>query len=121
MSYTWDGHLLDGIASYHVVHLQVCQAYDTAEFCRNVHSCSEWQEAATRACVTVGGKKLPNQALLGLDCDPRWFDHPAKMFSIQAMWSSSIQTAASTGCLFAHWMSMTDQLLHAQYHSKTLQ
>ena len=35
--------------------VQVCQAYDTAEFCRNVHSCEDWQAAAQQACITLGG------------------------------------------------------------------
>jgi hypothetical protein len=34
---------------------QICEAYDTAEFCRNVHTCDTWKEAATRACITLGG------------------------------------------------------------------
>ncbi|CAL8472167.1 g11709 [Coccomyxa elongata] len=34
----------------------ICQAYDSAEFCRNVHSCPEWQEAATQACIALGAQ-----------------------------------------------------------------
>lgn len=36
--------------------VQICQAYDVAEFCRNVHSCPEWQEAATQSCIALGGE-----------------------------------------------------------------
>ena len=35
--------------------VQICQSYDTAEFCRNVHSCEDWQAAARQACITLGG------------------------------------------------------------------
>ena len=33
----------------------MCKAYDTAEFCRNVHACDVWKAAATQACITLGG------------------------------------------------------------------
>lgn len=35
--------------------VQICQSYDTAEFCRNVHSCEDWQAAAQQACIKLGG------------------------------------------------------------------
>ena len=35
--------------------LQVCQAYDAAEFCRNVHESGAWRNAALRACILLGG------------------------------------------------------------------
>ncbi len=37
------------------VRTQVCQAYDAAEFCRNVHESAAWRAAALRACILVGG------------------------------------------------------------------
>eukprot|EP00878_Enallax_costatus_P033178 GHUV01036573.1.p1 GENE.GHUV01036573.1~~GHUV01036573.1.p1 ORF type:complete len:227 (+),score=87.04 GHUV01036573.1:152-832(+) len=44
----------------HVVRLvddisdEMCQVYDSAECCRNVHSDPEWQHAANRACEVLG-------------------------------------------------------------------
>ncbi|KAK9905894.1 hypothetical protein WJX75_008266 [Coccomyxa subellipsoidea] len=47
---------LDTIRALDDISDTICQAYDTAEFCRNVHSCPEWQEAATQACIVLGAQ-----------------------------------------------------------------
>lgn len=39
--------------------LQVCRAYDAAEFCRNVHVDPGWRHQAASACSTLGGAAPP--------------------------------------------------------------
>jgi hypothetical protein len=43
--------------------VQICQVYDAAELCRNVHVDATWRHAATNACSTVGGTPLPSSLL----------------------------------------------------------
>ena len=39
--------------------LQVCQAYDQAEFCRQSHADAAWRQEATRAVLHLGGGHRP--------------------------------------------------------------
>ncbi|EIE23493.1 zincin [Coccomyxa subellipsoidea C-169] len=76
---------LDTIRALDDISDTICQAYDTAEFCRNVHSCPEWQEAATQACIVLGAqveKLNTNESLYGalvraLDCHEQTAAHSA--------------------------------------------
>ena len=36
--------------------MQLCQVYDSAEFCRNVHSDPQWQNQALQAVMIVASK-----------------------------------------------------------------
>ena len=38
--------------------VQLCQVYDSAEFCRNVHSVPEWRQQALQAVMVVASKRI---------------------------------------------------------------
>jgi len=51
---------------------QMCQVYDSAECCRNVHSNGDWRQAAGRACQVREQRSQPRVHLqqCGTDDDP---------------------------------------------------
>ena len=66
--------------------VQLCQVYDSAEFCRNVHANPEWQRQAVEAIMLTASKHLmhtssytalrqPHQDLMD---DTRAFAPPAR-------------------------------------------
>jgi hypothetical protein len=44
--------------------VQVCQVYDSAEACRNVHSEPQWRQAASQACQVCVASPLVHHLLL---------------------------------------------------------
>ena len=105
---------------------QVCKAYDTAEFCRNVHACDVWKAAATQACIKLGGvlARLPDlTSTLRADRSPLLFAQawnrpattPRTMVLLQSTWRSSTRMRACTACWSGGWTSLMLQR-HAALH-----
>ena len=46
--------------------VQLCQVYDSAEFCRNVHANPEWQRQAVEAIMLTASKPFMHVVLPGI-------------------------------------------------------